>query len=383
MKSAADKRSIGMIRTTILAVLSAWLAAAAGAHGQDTRALIEQALNEPAKITLENVKLNDAIQIVGEQTGLKIVMPPEAMELVPNGGETVVEKVDIVGVPLRQGLARLFTPLGMNFVVADDHIRIVPKDGLQCLGRAATWEELDLLAQLSAMQLATDSQVIDKVQTLIQFQGGPHLSWRILFPAIRNVGAGAGDDVLSIACTNLGWTWCVSGQRIIVTPVEFRIQRLLQQPIQVRVNNRPLDEVLATVGDQAGIRVRAEPGALASLPIPMQQNFSLNASQLPAERVLDKIASSTGLGYLIAADGVVFYHPATHEGRAPEVNPPAAATASADPYVAKCIVEIEPGKTFEWLIRASELPSDLREMRQRDLQDFFEAARKRSGNETP
>ena len=49
----------------------------------DPRGLIELALDEPAHVTLENIKLGDAIEKLSERTGIRIFVPPPVMELAP------------------------------------------------------------------------------------------------------------------------------------------------------------------------------------------------------------------------------------------------------------------------------------------------------------
>jgi len=347
----------------------------------DTQGLIEQALTEPTRITLENIKIAEAVNVLTEQTGVRIVMPPEVMKLIPNGPDTVIQKVDIAHVPLGEGLTRLFSPLGMNWVVENDHVAIVPKDALLCLGRAPTWAELATLSELAAIQPGSDDKALARWQPRFQFQiPGLRETWQELSMSIRSVGAGPGDEVLTIACNNLGWGWCLSGEKIIVSPIEQQIRLRLQQPISLRMNNRALFEVMSAVGQQINLSVRVEPGALTALPDQVQRNFSLNVQQKPVEQVLDTIAAYTGLGYLIGPEGVMFY-------RAPGPDRPTTADSSAapsgpsDPYVAKMIVPLEDGKSLEWLIRRSELPEDLRQMRDRDLQSLIDTVRRAAKSE--
>jgi hypothetical protein len=122
---------------------------------------------------------------------------------------------------------------------------------------------------------------------------------------------------------------------------------------------------------------------LASLPIQMQHNYSVNVHQWTAEQVFEAICADTGLGYLIEPDGVLFYRPG---GRAaPEASPvpPPTSVSLSDPYVAKMVVQLQEGKTVEWLIRQSELPEDLRQMREHDLAELFEALRQREAAGRP
>jgi len=352
----------------------------------DSRPLIEQALDEPAKITLDNIKLGEAIQIIAEQTGVKIVMPPDVMDLVPHGADTLVQKVQIANMPLRRGLTNLFSPLGMTFVVRGDHVAVVPKEALLCLGRPPTWPELDTLTQLSGMPLGTDGAALTWLQARVQFVVPVSDAWGVLTDAIRNVGAGPGDEVLTVACRNLGWGWCLSDQRIVVAPMQEQVRRRLQEPISLRLNNRALFDVLQAIGEKTNLKIRSEPGAIASLPLYIQRNFSLNVHQLSAELVLDKIATSAGLGYLLEPDGVLFYRegPGTvgTEPTPDSAEAPAAAPSS-DPYVGTIDVPLGDGRTWHWAVRASELPEDLRQRRDRDLAEGFEALRRQTAGSRP
>ncbi len=347
----------------------------------DTRGLIEQALDEPTKISLENVKLADAVQALTEQTGVRIVMAAEVMALIPQGSETRIQKVDIANIPLREGLTRLFAPLGMTWVVREDALEIVPKEAIVGLGRSPTWAELQFLAELSSTQPGLEESALTRLQPRVQFQV-PELgsNWSTLATAIRSVGAGPGDEVLTAACAKLGWAWSLNGDRIVVMSLQHQVRRLLQQPISLRMNNRPLFDVLTAVGAPIRLPVRAEPGTLAALPPNVQRNFSLNVQDQPVEQVLDSISAYTGLGYLIGPDGVMFYRPEARgmETRLTEPASVAAPPSNSDPYVAKMVIPIEDGKTVEWLIRRSELPEDLRQMRDRDLNDFIESVRKKA-----
>lgn len=364
-----------------MALMQIWtiLVAAGGAPFLDTRGLIEQALGEPTKITLENIKLGDAIAVVSEQTGVRIVMAPEVMQLVPQGPDTLIQKVDIAQLPLRDGLTRLFGPLGMTWVVRSDGVEVVPKEAILCLGRAPTWPELETLSELSAIQPGLDPAALAPWQSRVQFQLPIPDAWRQLSDAIRNVGAGPGDEVFNLACSGLGWGWCLSDRRIVVSPLEKLMLRRLQQPISLRMNNRPLFDVMNAVGAAVNVAVRLEPGALTTLPVQMQRNFSLNVQQQPVEQVLDIIAAYTGLGYWVGPDGVMFYRPEARGGEPKVSESTGTAPAPADPYVAKMVIPVEGGKTVEWLIRRSELPEDLRQMRERDIEAVIEALRRRSG----
>lgn len=364
--------------------ISPMVAPAAPGQSRGGVGLIELALDEPARITLADIKLGDAIQMIWDQTGVRVVMPAEVMNLAPFGQETVIDRVEIIDIPLREGLNRLFLPLGMTFEVRDKYVEIVPKEALRCLGRRPTWDELETLGELATMQPGVDPEALSRLRGRLQFTVPVPNGWMILAQALESVGAGPADAVLSVACANLGWAWCVSGKQIAITSGASRLGKKLQQPISLRMNHRALIEVLQEVGRRAGVSVKAEPGALVSLPLHVQQGFSLNVQDKPAEEVLDRIAALTGLGYLIEPQGVLFYRvsddapgPQGGSGPAPAVN------LGRSPYVGKIVVPLEDGKSVEWFIRESELPPDLRQRRHEDLQRAFEALRRQSGGQDP
>lgn len=382
-----------MIKTTCLALMI-------GIAGMaDTRGLIEQALNEPARIQLDNVRLTDALRTITDQTGVKVVMTTDAMRFVPGGPMTTIQRVQIANVPLRQALTQLFAPLGMEILVRDDFVEVVPREELLCLGRAPTWEELDSLGKLSAMKPGADPADLEKLRGLVQFQVPMPNAWEQLAGAIRSTGAGPGNQVLTVATGKMGWGWCVEGSGIIVADRGRMLRRQLQQPVSMRINSKPLSDVLSALGRAVHVPIRSEPGALASLPINVQRNFSLNVQNEPVEAVLEKIAGYTGLGYLIDPEGVVFYRPgvmpATMAAQTTMTSPQTSATGTtaaanegaptggtgsgpADPYVAKVVVPMADGRTVEWLIRRSELPEDLRGRREEDLKKAFEEIRAKS-----
>lgn len=381
-----------------LMMKTTWLALMIGVGAMwDSRGLIEQALNEPAKIQLDNVRLADALKTITQQTGVKVVMTADAMRFAPGGPMTTIQRVQIANIPLKQALIQLFAPLGMEIVVRDDFVEVVPREELLCLGRAPTWEELDLLAKLSALKPGVEAADLEQIHGRVQFQVPVANAWDQLAGAIRATGAGPGNQVLTVACGKLGWGWCVEGTGIIVADRGRLLRRQLTQPISMRLNSKPLSDVLAALGRAVNVSIRSEPGALAALPTAMQRNFSLNVQNEPAETVLEKIAGYTGLGYLIDTEGVVFYRPGATP--APVEAPMTAMTAPqtamlnasgpssegattgttgsgpADPYVAKVVIPMEDGRTVEWLIRRSELPEDLKGRRDEDLKKAFEEIR--------
>jgi hypothetical protein len=343
-----------------------------------TRELIEQALDETTKITLKDTTLGDALAIVTEQTGVRIAMSTETMALVPQGASTHIREVNIANIPLREGLVRLFSPLGMECFVTGDGVRVVPKAAIRELGRRPSWEELETLSWLSSLSPGLNEEALAGLQSRVQFRVASPAAWESLRDAMRNVGAGPGDEVMTVACRTLGWGWTLSGRQIIVEPVQEQIRRRLSHRISLSLSRKPLFDVMAAIGEKVSVRVRVEPGSFQHLPVQIQRAVDLDVFQETAQTALDKLATYTGLGYLIDPGGVTFYCP---DAAGSPLKTPANVSAAqntvrlSDPYVAKMVVPLPNGTSLEWLIRLSEMPEDLRDMRQSDIQKGFDAVR--------
>ena len=229
-------------RRVILGVLSA---VCASVHGQTaTRALVEQALDEPTNIVLDDVRLGDAIQKISQASGVPIYLPPDVLEKAPYGRETIVRRIELREMSLRRGLLELLSPLGMTFRVSNDHVEVQLVDVLRCLGRAPNWEELDTLASLSTLAPGLNDDHLAQMKTLIRFDvAGPN-AWASLSAAIRRIGAGSGVDVLTQACADFQWGWCFEGRGIVVASAAAQYRQRLMRPVSLRMSFRPLIEIL-------------------------------------------------------------------------------------------------------------------------------------------
>lgn len=354
----------------------------AAAHQQaDMRALLEQALDQPADLAFQNVKLRDLFEVVKDKTGVEVVMRPDTMALLPYGPETTIDQAEIRNVPLRQGLEGLIGGLGMMIVVQRDHIEAVPKPPLLRIGRPAQWKELDVMGSLAATAPGVNGDDLMALRERIQFQVPQPAPWETLMAAVQRVGAGPGDEVLEVACQQVGWTWYPQNDRLVVLTRQAQFSRQLQTSIRLRIERRPLLETMQTVGAACGVPIKADPGALASVPHDLRNNFSLTVDGYTAAEALEALAAPTGLGYMVTPEGVVFYNPATGmaggpgpadepalmqavanggpgRGRGPGAGQgpgPGAGGGSSDPVVGLIPVMLD-GKTIYMLLRASEVP---------------------------
>lgn len=358
-------RPVGLFLCVMLASLSA---------GDDLRALIEEALDQRVQLEIQDRPLTEAFEVVAAETGVEVTVSPWALELLPYGQNTKVSAT-MRNISLREGLSRLTVPLGLWFEVRERAIEVLPTPALMRIGRQASWDELDTLAALHGQRFQSDPAAIDQLAHKLQFRVGAVDGWPPLQTAIKQVGAGTGDEVLTLACDSLDWTWYPSGKQITVLPKSGQLRRQLDWPVSIRMTHRKLIEVLQAISQQAGVTVRAEPGAIASLPVQVRNNFMLHIENASGSVACEYVAAATGLGYRIDPDAVVFYHPGAAPSRPqPQDTKPRSAS---DPYVGKIALPPGPdGAQVEIFIRQSDLSSETNRLRRKYLQQADEAIRK-------
>lgn len=354
-----------------------YLALFASARAQesvDVHTLLEDVLNRPAQLSLQNVKLTDLLARLEEQTGVAVRMAPEVMALLPQGGDTVFTQAEFGQVSLREGLTGLFTGLGMRVEVQRDAIAVTPKPGLWRIGRRATWGELDVLAELASLKPGASDADLEKIHTRTQFQVPQRGPWTLLAARIKEVGAGSGDEVLDLACLALGWAWYPSEDKIVIQPIQAQFDRQLQRSITLRAQRKPFAQVLEDIGRQCGVPVQIDPAALSALTPTTRDRFTLTVEGYPAADALNQIASNARLTYILTVDGVLFYDPASGGARTlPTDNGP---KPSDDRVVGLIPVAIGTGPVIQVLIRESDLPPELLEQLNHRKAEVIEALRR-------
>jgi len=336
--------------------------------GGDLRELIERALDEPVDISVASMPVVQAFEKLSAETGIVVTIDPPACELLPYGLDTPIS-VEVRHTTLRDGLTRLSRQLGMNWEATDAGVRMFASKPLRRIGRRATVGELTLMSELAAMQLP-DEQAVEtlKSRVLVRAPGAdPRLR---LLTAIRNAGAGSAEELLTAACDSLGWSWYADGDSLVVLSKADQLTRQLRRRINLKYTQRALPDILRDIGEQADASMRFEPGTLANLPPDTAQRYSVIADNVTIEQALEQIAATTGLGYRLGEDAVEFYLPGASQASAES------RSIADDPYIAKIVVEGQYGDfRFEWLVRESELPPWLVELRKEHIDRAVEELR--------
>jgi len=347
---------------TVLALLTVALAVPA-LMAQLPRDLVDEALDQPVKeLVIQDTPIRDALSRIEQQTGLRFELDNGVIELMPYGERTRISIV-IRDMSVRVGLARVLDGLGLQMLVEDDHVLIVPAPVLERLGRRITLDEVNVLGRLAG----DDWDALAASNTL------PPLDFRIdagqqpretLSKAIAQVDAPSALTQLEAACDTLNWVWYPEGQRVIFERRRDEIRRRLDWPLDLTYQRVPLDRLLVDLGARIGVLIKFEPGALQRVSA-AERPVDLIQRGVGVRQILEKVCGNTGLRYEIDDEGVQILVPLA------EADKPTA--ANIQQWV-RVEVEIRPGIKMDYFLRLDQLPPDLRDEAQRKLEQTLHAA---------
>jgi len=324
------------------------------------RVIIEQALDQPVDIAFKDKPLSDAFKMIGEETGVKLVIQPEAVDLLPYGRETRVSAT-IKNVSLRDGLIGMLNYIGMTLRVGDSDVAIEPIDPLRRICRRATWTELKTLHTMLTTPFSPDAAA--KLPFQFQIRTSTNAQKELLDEAAK-VGAGTLAEVIEAACNQLDWTWYPWDNSLVVLTWREQADRFVDKPISLRYNHAALADVLTDLARQAGLKLRLEPGVLKGLPLQTRQNFSLMMQQATIRTALEMISATTGLGYEVTPKELIIRH--TKDSRIAATQS-TTVIRSQDPIVGEIAVGGKAGVQFKFFIRESHLTPELNDWREEQI----------------
>ena len=333
----------------LLAMLaSACGAGFAGAQEQaNLESLIEQALDEPIDLEINDQPILAALNTISEKSGVPIRLEDNAVSLLPYGQDTSVNAA-MHGVTLRQGMQSLFRRLGMECHVQGDTLLIKPTGALRRIGRRATWSEVETLEWLASTAWTGQPDQNEALRSKLQFRVSADDPVARLLDAMRGVGNGTLDEVLSVATRNLAATWYPWGDHIAIVSTSEQVYRELQKPISLTAEHKRIADVIAEFAAKAQVTVHVEAGALAGVSREIREDFSLLLVNVPAIQGLETISGASGLVYRIEGDGVVITAPgAAH-----------AADLGGESAGADVVLRVRSSDGNELLIRRDQLPPE-------------------------
>jgi hypothetical protein len=238
-----------------------------------TSALINKQLD-----TLQDLKLNttlpDAMQQIGNQTGVRLEADPAVWELLPWGEQTTINAT-IKNRTLRQGLTAITQKLALEFVLADESVQLRPMPALRRLGHRATVDELGVLDLMTATPLALDHptvrQIVTSVNEKLAALKSPFAIEDRAADAVQdqkiNVASNASmADLMEDICQQTDTAWYPWGTKIVMVTKEEQIRSQLTKTLSARYNGVDVSQVLLELSQRAGVDLIIDPGAYQKIP---------------------------------------------------------------------------------------------------------------------
>lgn len=344
------------------------------AHGQQTSALINEALDKLVKFDLSS-SLPEAMKKIAQETGVRLEAAPAVWELLPYGRQTNIT-AKLENVTLREALGAITRELGLQFVLRDEAVEIQPMPALSRLGRRATLEELGVLRVLSAtpLEAPTDAKGVayaDLTQRVADRLG------RLAPPvtvdertrgdsalAQQNVGvarSGSLLDALEAISNQTTATWYPWGRGVVILKKVELVSNLLSKPVSLRYAGEDVTQVLHDLSQLAGMPFTFRPGSIQLIPAEFRK-IRLVVDNAPLKQALEAISAFTGLGYSYDERGVYFWNQ-TYGIDAGQRDP------------AMLMVQLDNGVMM--LVPRSQLPEDVRQYLQQKGDDAIGAIREK------
>ncbi len=357
---------------TQLSALAVVLALGLTVRADGMRDLVEAALDQnikqPIEIPVRPVR--EALAELEKATGLRFTLDDKAIDWMPYGEQTRIS-LTLKDLSVRQGLTRILDGLGLRMRVEHDRVLIEPAPVLDRLGRRLTVDEVELLQKLAAVPWSQ----LKPGDIAVQFRLPPDTDPAKQFDqALQAEPPANALTQLESATQKAGWLWIPQDKTIAVYSRSEDIQQRLDRPLDLNYQRIPLDELLVDLGKRVEITVHFEPGALSKVSARDRLvDFVQRSTTL--RQVLELISGRTGLHYDVVEDGIVVFPAKPGGDTATAVAQ--GASGSADPVVAILEIKVDGDRTIHYLVRASEMPTELKALREREMPAVIEIVKKR------
>lgn len=340
------------------------------AAGQSTSALLNEALDKQVNLKLDT-NLPLAMRQIADETGVRIEAGPAVWDLLPWGEQTRITAT-IQGKTLRESLRAITQKLGLRFELRENAVVIRPVPALARLGRRSTVQELALLDVLSSTPFrleaaaggtgrptlrqvveAVDAQLLTlKTEFVVENRAPQSPNGGGVQEALVPVGRGATlADALEAIGVTTNITWYPWGKSVVVLPKEDQIRSVLQKPITVRYDGVDVSQVLLELSKTTGVDFAIEPGAVQRI-IPEFRTIRLIVDNASVQQVLENLAASTGLGYVVTDKSVYIWNNSPIPGAMPVPQ------QSGGPGRTSLLIPLGDGRQI--VVPESEIPEDLK-----------------------
>jgi len=363
------------------------------------KAQLAERLRQELTIQLEDVTITQALEQIGQKAGVKITLSPEAAWKLPEGEQTRLS-VTLEG-RLAESLEKMLNSFFLRYAVGSDSLTIHPRPELKHIIGRPTAAELKLLinaygsrmwisgvfpsqrlitilmgqpvAVVPADDYARMDRIISEADSKWRSSGDPHdpnvprgapLTVALLLDGIEHSGPDSR-------------TWYLQGQafprqvpEIRIVPKEEFWRAQLDQVVDVSFSGEKGDSVVRKLAAGAGLDVQVSDVVTQHW---LDQEVALEAQNVRLADALDKALFSLGVERELN-DGVLRLYCKTPEKPTSEPPQPAAGDPQGGSgYVGKISIPMDGGRYFiEFMLRESDLPEELRKLRQQAMNEVIE-----------
>jgi hypothetical protein len=288
------------------------LAITAAANATVTSALINKQLDSQQNLKLDTT-LPDAMQQIGNQTGVRLEADPAVWDLLPWGDQTSI-KANIQNHTLRQGLTAITQRLALEFVLGDESVQLRPIPALRRLGRRATVDELAVLDLMTTtpINLPTDHPTLREIVAAVNdglsrgkspFAMDDRAADAVQDQKISVPKNASLADALEDSVQQSDTAWYPWGKTIVIVGKEELIRYQLSKTLTARYNGVDVSQVLLELFQRAGVDFTVEPGAYQKVPQQFR-SVQLMLDNASVQQSLESIGGYTGLSFDVTEKGV-------------------------------------------------------------------------------
>ena len=348
---------------------------------------LQDKLGKEVPIELKDVTISEALERIGEETEMEIVLSDEAAWKLPQGAATRLNVV-LKG-PLAESLTELLNTFFMRYAVGEEQITIYPRPELEHILGRPTAEQLELLTKIYNTTITVSQEVSSKA-IVSKFAGQgvlvlPVEYYTELDKFLRTLTSGVPEGERSPAFTmahmldSVGGAWYLSGMDFpnqipeirMVSSAGFR-EAKLDQIVDISMADEAaviIQRLAAWTGMALIFDKRAPdwPEDVGRMGVEMQ-NIKLG------QALRNVISMVDGTYNIDVGDNTIWVQGPKHVKKVPTTARPAATprrpkesgkiTRASGDYVGKISIPMDDGKYYiEFMLRESDLTEELRKLR--------------------
>jgi hypothetical protein len=327
------------------------------------------ALDKPlGTVAIQEEAIPETLSKLGQKVGIRITIDEGAVDLLPWGRRTRLKDVTIENASLRDVLPQILGALGMTYEARDDGIVVLSTPPLERINRRSTWDDLKLLRRTRETAYSPENFASFGLQYRITSKVDAP---KMLATQLSQAGRGTVAEMLEVATAALGWVWFPDGDHLVIRTSQAQTANRMARRTTCRYTHEPLARILLDLADKADTPISFEPGMMLKLPANVAQSTDLILQNSSIRQAFEVLSANTGISYEIGRSGIQVSL-AEGIGDVPGVAPSRRTSA----YIGKISLPSADGTyTYDFLLRADELPPDILEYRRQIIEEYIQKMR--------